>query len=355
MKHLGRLRALAGRRPLDAILVTGKKNLCYFTGVCEPSGILVIPKSNGPFIITSIGGKQELGACGIEAYSIGPRADIKQKSAFRAIQKMLGKKRLKIGYDARMPHEYFEKMQKEMRARLFNITPLLIKLRAIKTSEEVKKITKSLRAAEKGMRAASESIRPGITENELAIIAEHAMRKSGAEWFSFRGMVASGPNPAKPHFIPSNRRIRQEDLIVIDIGAVYRGYCSDISRTFCIKPSKKQKKIYSIVLSAQKAATAKARPGAKAKAIDRAARNLIEKHGYGTNFIHPTGHGVGLDIHEAPSISSDSKETLKPGMVFTIEPGIYISGYGGVRLEDMILLTSKGKINLTKFPKRLEV
>jgi len=355
MEKLGGLRRFAVRRGLDAIFISHSKNVAYFTGIVDTSLLLVVPKNVSPFILTSELGKADVRGCGLKTYSVGPKGDLKEKSVYSAAQKVLGKRKLKIGYESRMPHQQFLVMQKKIKGSFVDVSPMIEGMRAVKSDDEIEKIKKALDIAERGMKVARDFIKDGATEIEIAAAAEGAMRLSGAEWFSFNSIVASGPNPAKPHFSPTERRIRAGEFIVVDIGAMYKGYCSDITRTFCVRPTAKQKKIYNIVLKAQAAAEAKARPGVRASAVDAAARNVIKRAGYGKEFIHSTGHGVGLEIHESPSVSPSSKEKLKPGMVFTVEPGIYIEGYGGVRIEDMVLLTRKGKVILNRFPRELEV
>ncbi|MEM5804313.1 MAG: Xaa-Pro peptidase family protein [Candidatus Aenigmatarchaeota archaeon] len=353
MRKLKDLASLASRRGLDAIFISQASNVRYFTGIAETQLLLVVPRRDEPFVLTSSLGKADIGSCGVEICSVGPDGDIRAKSFYAAAKKKLGSCR-RIGFEAGMPHDRFLKMQRIVRAKFKDISSQIAAMRAVKSEDEVAKIRRALEIAEKGMKVARDFIRDGATEREVAAAAEGAMRLSGADWFSFSSIVASGPNPARPHFIPSDRKIGRSDLVVVDIGAVYDGYCSDITRTFCARPSPKQKRLYNIVLRAQAAAEAKARPGVAAAAVDAAARNAIKKAGYGKEFVHATGHGVGLDIHEEPSISPKSKGVLKPGMVFTIEPGIYTKDMG-VRLEDMVLLTRKGKIILNRFPKELEV
>jgi Xaa-Pro aminopeptidase len=192
------------------------------------------------------------------------------------------------------------------------------------------------------------TVQAGQKEREVADNIRSSLKKFGARP-AFRIIVASGKRSAKPHGFATDKIIRRGDLVVIDFGAVYNGYCSDMTRTFIVgKPTAKQKKIYRIVKEAQKRAIKAIRAGKACFEIDMAARQYIEKQGFGKYFIHSTGHGIGRRVHEAPKISKKNRRRLRKGMVITIEPGIYIKGWGGVRIEDMVLVTRRGCKALTK-------
>ena len=199
-------------------------------------------------------------------------------------------------------------------------------------------------------------VKPGLTEREVALELDYTMLRGGAQALSFETIAVAGENGSKPHGVPGERKLRAGDLLTLDFGAVVDGWHSDMTRTIAIgKPDVESRKIYTIVLEAQLAALDKLAPGIPCKDIDAAARNVIEAAGYGEHFRHGTGHGVGLEIHEAPSVSSKSKDVLAPGMVVTVEPGIYLPGKCGVRIEDMALITETGYENLTRADKRLIV
>lgn len=209
--------------------------------------------------------------------------------------------------------------------------------RAIKIAEEVFREIK---------------LSPGMTEKEVARFIRKELKEKGAEREAFRIIIASGIRSAKPHAFATNKRLRPGEIVKIDMGALFKGYRSDITRTYILgKPTPKQRKIYCLVLTAQKAAIKKVRAGILARAVDRAARSVIERAGYGKNFIHSTGHGIGHKVHEPPRISKKSEERLKSGQVITVEPGIYIPGWGGIRIEDMVRVTRSGCKILTKVPK----
>lgn len=186
-------------------------------------------------------------------------------------------------------------------------------------------------------------LKPGISEKEIAQEIKKHLKPS------FRVIVASGKRSANPHAFASKKKLKKGDLVVIDFGAKVGGQCSDITRTFVIgKPTKRQRKIIRIVKRAQKAAIAKVRAGIEVKEVDSAARRVIKRAGHGKYFIHNTGHGIGRKVHQSPKISKKNRRRLRKGMVITIEPGIYIKGWGGVRIEDMVRVTKKGCIILTR-------
>ena len=192
---------------------------------------------------------------------------------------------------------------------------------------------------------------PGTTEKVVARAIRHELKLAGASE-AFRIIVASGIRSMVPHGFATNKRLRPRETVMVDFGALYRGYRSDITRTFFLgKPTAKQRNIYRLVLKAQKAAIKKVKAGVPAKAVDRAARSVIERAGYGKNFIHSTGHGIGRKVHEPPKISRKNEDRLKAGQVITIEPGIYIRGWGGIRIEDMVRVTRTGCKILTRVPK----
>jgi Xaa-Pro aminopeptidase len=228
-------------------------------------------------------------------------------------------------------------------------------LRLRKDSHELAHIRLAIRRAEESFRELQQFIKPGATERELALKLEYLMRDKGARRAAFDTIVASAGNGAMPHASVTGRRIRKGDLVTIDFGAEANGYCCDITRTICIgRPTARQREIHELVRSAQESAMKSVRPGVSCKSVDDAAREVIRKAGHGAHFGHGTGHGIGLMVHEGPSVSPLSKDSVEPGMVFTVEPGVYIPGWGGVRIEDMVLATDGGIKVLTTLPRELE-
>jgi len=216
-------------------------------------------------------------------------------------------------------------------------------LRRVKSADELVKIRKAVYIAEETLRKASSMRLPGKSEKEVACELEFYMRSLGAEGAAFEIIVASGPNSSRPHHLTSERKILKNEPVLVDIGADFRGYKSDLTRVFFSgKITPLEAKVYETVLTAQKKALAAAAAGIAAKEVDSAARAHIEKCGYGGYFGHSLGHGVGLDVHELPRVSQNESGWLLPGMVFTVEPAVYLPGKFGIRIEDMVLITGKG-------------
>jgi len=232
---------------------------------------------------------------------------------------------------------------------------LLWELRKVKDKKELELMRKAADLTSAGMKTAYETIKPGIKEIEVAAEIEYTMRKNGGWGTAFDTSVASAAHSAFPHGGCTDREIRKGDLVVVDIGATYQHYCSDMTRTMVAgKPSEKQKKLYEIVSEAQSKAFKAIKPKARAREIDAAARKIITSAGYGEYFVHGLGHGVGLEVHEPPALSSESKDILRVGNVVTNEPGVYIVGFGGIRIEDSVLVQKRGAENLTSGPYTLE-
>ena len=228
-------------------------------------------------------------------------------------------------------------------------------LRRRKDEQELLSIRKAIRRAEASFQELKKYIRPGARERGLAFMLECLMREKGVRKAAFDTIVASGRNGAMPHASVTDRRIKKGDLATFDFGAEADGYFCDITRTVCVgRPSAGQREIHALVLAAQTAAIKSVRPGMSCKAVDDAARDTIIKAGHGKHFGHGTGHGIGLMVHEGPSLSPLTRDQVERDMVFTIEPGVYIPGWGGVRIEDMVLVTESGAKVLTRLPRELE-
>ena len=227
-------------------------------------------------------------------------------------------------------------------------------LRMIKDDEEIECIKMAQHIAEMSLEELLPFIKVGRTEREIALELNRLMFKNGAEDLSFETIVLAGRNTSMPHGVPSDKKIEEGEFVLMDFGAVYNGYHSDMTRTVCVgKPSEEMEKVYSIVLQAQEAGIEAARAGIMGSALDKVSRDIIEAAGYGECFGHSLGHGVGLDIHEKPNASPNYKLPLSCGAVVTVEPGIYIEGKFGVRIEDFVILTENGCENMTKCAKNL--
>jgi len=234
---------------------------------------------------------------------------------------------------------------------------ILAELRMVKDAQEILAMRKAVDIAQQALLATIPSIHAGMTEKELAAELTLQLLRGGSDsTLPFEPIVSSGPNSANPHAVPSQRRLQTGDLLVIDWGAAYEGYFSDLTRTFIVDLSSPEfGRIAHIVEEANAAGRLAARPGVPASSVDAAARSVIEKAGYGTFFIHRTGHGLGMEAHEEPYIRGDNNQLLKPGMTFTIEPGIYLADRGGVRIEDNVVITSSGSESLSDLSRELMV
>jgi Xaa-Pro aminopeptidase len=232
--------------------------------------------------------------------------------------------------------------------------PLLARLRMVKAAPELEAMTEAVRIIETALRNILPHIAPGVTERQLAAIWKNEILAGGAEDESFACMVASGPNSASPHHHNSNRAFQHGDLIILDGGALYAGYASDITRTVALgEPDTTARHIYELVQAANAAGRAAVRPGTTGEQIDQVTRQVITDGGYGDFFVHRTGHGLGMECHELPNIVGGSTQPLASGMTFTIEPGIYIAGVAGVRIEDDMVVTEGGGTSLTTFERDL--
>ncbi len=238
-----------------------------------------------------------------------------------------------------------------------NASPLLARLKARKDADEVRAMQKAIQVAEAALLAALPALRPGIAEKEVAAELTLQLLRHGSEpELPFPPIVASGPNSADPHAMPTDRVLQPGDLVLIDWGARVEGYVSDLTRMFVLgKPQPQWERLSRLVMAAQEATWQAARPGVPMGEVDRAARRVFEEAGYATYFVHRTGHGIGLDVHEPPYLYAENQEPLEPGMTFTVEPGLYFPGQGGLRIEDDVLLTEEGPRVLSTLPRHLQV
>jgi len=234
-----------------------------------------------------------------------------------------------------------------------DLGPMAARMRAVKDPDELAALKRAAQIVDIGIAAAATAIAPGATEREVAAAAERAMLAAGADSVPFNAVLA-GANSALPHGQTGDYAMRDGDMVICDIGATYCGYNGDITRTFAVgSPTPEMARIYGVVYDANRAACQAARPGVTGEQLDLVARDVITRAGFGEHFTHRTGHGLGLEIHEEPYIVQGAKKPLESGMVFTIEPGIYIPGVGGVRIEDDLALTDDGCLMLTAFPREL--
>ncbi|WP_156291472.1 M24 family metallopeptidase [Oceanobacillus salinisoli] len=239
---------------------------------------------------------------------------------------------------------------------MFDAKEMLASLRMIKSNKEYNLLKEAAILADFGIETGVKAVQEGISELELIATIEYELKKQGVQEMSFSTMALSGAKTASPHGTPSTRKIAAGDLILFDLGVVFEGYCSDITRTVTFKSiTEEQRNMYNTVLEAEQEAIQSAQIGTGAGKIDQSAREIISSAGYGEYFTHRIGHGIGIETHESPSMHSHNTLPLQAGMCFTIEPGIYIPNIGGVRIEDMIFTTNNGPEVLTKYPKELQI
>lgn len=349
-RRVNRLRRVLARKRLDAILVWDRANTRYLAGFRGTASLICITTERAYFL-TDFRYLQIARSSVPHMRVVDNRA-----SEVQCLARILKRNRArKVGFEPSVPYRLYKTWSDKLDGiELAEAGELIQALRERKQRDEVRRIVAAQRIAEKALESVLPACKPGISEIELARRLAHVIDELGAEGVAFEPIVASGPNAALPHAEPGERRLRKGDLVIFDLGAVVDGYCSDMTRTFVIgRANERQRKVYRIVLDAQKRAISRIRDGAPAASVDRAARRWIESHGYGKRFGHGTGHGVGLEIHELPSLKAESRDVLRQGMVVTVEPGIYLNGWGGVRIEDMVLVKRGGRENLTAFPKRL--
>ncbi len=251
-----------------------------------------------------------------------------------------------VGYD-HVGREFMRKLRAAYTANYHELPELILELRKIKSREEVSLLRKSAKIATIGMRCAAEAIAVGRTELEVAAEVEHEMRVAGSEGTSFPTIVASGRNSWLPHASVTGKSFRRRELVVVDLGAIYKGYASDMTRTFTLSPTKKQLTLIKLVRQAQNAAINRVRSDVETSYVDKAARGIISRAGYAKFSPHGIGHGVGMEIHEPPSLAPNSKDILREGMIITVEPGVYVPDVGGARWEDMLLVKKDGRKLLT--------
>jgi len=347
------LKKVLEKNQLDGYLVADETNMLYLTGF-EGAARLVIPTNDESilyvFSTNYEAAKGMVKNCRVELMQRGEDAN---KRAADQCKKL---KLKDIGFDS-LDVLSFQTIRKNLRkTKLKAMNEIVWDLRKVKDQTELRYMRQAAELTDEGAKTAAEAIKPGMREYEVAAEAEYTMRKLGSEGTAFDTIVASGPRSAYPHGGCTSKRIRKGELIQFDVGARHLNYRADLTRTFLIgKPTPKQQKLYKVVTEAQEKAFQKMREDVKAKLVDSAARDVIKKHGFGEYFVHGLGHGVGLAVHEPPTLNAVSKDVLKAGNVTTDEPGVYIMGYGGVRIEDTVLVKKDGAERLTKAPYDLVV
>ena len=339
----------------EALLITNEVNIGYFSGFFHSEGYLLVTGENSYLIVDfryAEAAEKKSGGCKVVMYSRLSQdlLDILTKEGINSVS-------FEADSITVSRFDFFKKFLAQRNIDCFADQKLckhIADIRIIKDSSEIDKIQKAQNIAEKAYLEVLNYVKPGVTEKEISARLEYLMNIYGAECKSFDLITITGKKTSLPHGVPSDGIVKEGDFFTFDFGAVYEGYHSDTTRTVAVKyATDKMTEIYNIVLKAQLAALEKIKPGVKCSEVDKTARDIISEHGYGKFFGHATGHGVGLDIHEAPTVSPRGEITLKSGMVITDEPGIYLPNEFGVRIEDMLCVTDEGCKNFVSLPKEL--
>jgi Xaa-Pro aminopeptidase len=351
MDHTGRLRRLQtflGKTSVDALLITHLPNIRYLCGFTGTSGILAIAINSIVFFTDGRYSQQA------HAEVKGSRVVIARKPPLAAAAEWLinGKNKIarKLPIRLGIESEHLSVASRSHLAsmlrhnsRLRETRGLVEQARMVKDADEIASLRAAAALGASLFERALEVIRPGVRENDVAAEMEYTARRSGAEEMSFPTIIAAGQRSALPHGRASTAAIPSRGFVVCDFGVILSGYCSDRTRTVHVgRPTGEARRIYQAVYEAQAAAIAAVKPGVSVGEVDEAARTVLKKKGLARHFTHSTGHGVGLEIHEPPRIAAGQGEILQPGMVITVEPGAYIPGSGGVRIEDMVVVTNRG-------------
>lgn len=334
----------------DAFFITNLKNIKYLTGFTG-SFAFVLLLDRICFLFVDFRYFQQAKK---EAFA---EIVLIKNSLMDSVMKFINEKQIKrLSFEVSCTYEVFLKLSDNSSLTMIPQHYIIEQIRAVKDEEEIKNIKKAVKKAERAFLKIKHLIKKGVQEKEIAKALENALKDEDCRSLPFPPIVASGPNSSMPHWRCSNRKLQNGDFVVIDWGGEHNGYFSDMTRTFIIgKASEKKAEIYEIVNKARYKAIKACKAGIAAKDIDAEARNLIKQFGYESKFGHATGHGVGLDIHEFPRINEQSDRIIEKGMVFTVEPGIYIEKFGGVRIEDMVLVKDDAAEVLTSLPRKLEV
>ena len=359
MDFEARQKRLVDSAEADAVAIIPGANLTYYTGLhfhLSERPTLALFTKQGPAIIIPA----------LEIPVINQRQDLEFRvfswtdadgfaGAFQRAIKEMGLTNIAVDGQTMRVFEYLA-LQQGGAQTLMDMGKELLHLRASKTEDEIDAMREAIKLSQDALDDLLKWVTPGKTEREIADKLNQLVKEHGSEGFAFEALIQTGVNSGVPHGAVSDRVLQENEFLLIDYGGKKRDYPADITRTFCIgQPTDEMQRIYDIVLAANQAGIAAVKPGIPASAVDKATRDVIEAAGYGEYFIHRTGHGLGLEVHELPQISSSNDALLEEGMVFTIEPGIYLPQLGGVRIEDNVVVRANGAEVLTSYPYKLEI
>lgn len=355
MNRLQKLAAMAKARKADGLLILNAENLCYATGFVGLEGMVLVTADGKGLCFTD---SRYIEAAEKAVAPMGYQV-IDPKEGYPAVAAQVcrdEKLETLLFEDRSLSVAEFHRYESAVPARLIPVEDGISRLRQVKEEVEVEHIVAAQRIAEQALDALLPLIKPGAVEKELAAELDYRMARFGSTGVSFQTILVSGAKSSMPHGVPGDKKIEAGDFVTIDFGAMAGGYHSDMTRTFAVGyATDEMKTVYNTVLQAQLAGIEAFAPGKIGRDVDEAARKVIRDAGYGEYFGHSLGHSVGLNIHEAPNAAPKSEAAFEIGNVVTMEPGIYIPGKFGVRIEDMVYLSAEGKRNLTRYPKELTI
>jgi len=352
MNRIKRLQRILVKENLDLLLISFLPHVRYLSGYSGTNGLILISCDDAVFL-TDFRYQQQ-----VKKQIKNLRVMIAERDLFSSLSNLpqLKGKRIKMGFEAEhLNCKTYQRLEKLLPNCLLVPTENLIGTLIVKKDRsELEKIKKAIEITDQVFSEILDFIKPGIKELDLSAEMEYRMKRYGSSTPYFETIVASGKRSAQPHGVASSKKIQRNEFVTFDFGAVFDGYTADLTRTVVVgKANRKQKKVYNIVLRAQRRAISRAKPKMKACDLDRTAREVIKTAGYAKYFGHGLGHGIGVLIHDNPAVNPTNQQLLEPGMVITIEPGIYIPNWGGVRIEDDVLITQKGCEVLTTAEREL--
>lgn len=362
--RLDKLTASLRTSELDAVILNPGPTLKYLSGLNfhlmeRPVVLFIAPDQDPVLVLPDLElPKVDLFPYKVQAFAYGENPS-EWDAAFRKAAQALGLEAKRIGVEPRQLRlmEFRHVKAGAPEAEYPDATDVLSELRLKKDKAEVDAMRKAVRIAQDALEAVIPQIKIGMTEHELSSELVMQLLKHGSEpELPFAPIISAGPNSANPHASPTERKLQAGDLLVVDWGAAYDGYISDLTRTFAVgEVDEEYKKIHAIVQESNAAGRAAGKPGVPCADVDKAARDVIERAGYGKYFTHRTGHGIGMEGHEAPYMRGDNMQLLEPGMAYTVEPGIYLTGRNGVRIEDDMVVTETGVESLSDMPREIRV
>jgi len=350
--HLDRARGYLAASRVDALLILKTENRRYVTGFTGSAGLALV---TGMEALLAVDFRYEE-----QAAAEAPGATVIRggRDPLRALAAVVeGRGLSRIGFEAEfVPYAQVARLREKLAPAELVALSEVDRLRWVKDPAEVAAISRAVEIADAAYLRVLEMLRPGVSERGAAVELETFMRRAGADRVAFDSVLASGPRSALPHGLATDRVMGPGEFVTLDFGAMWGGYCSDCTRTVVLgSADEQQRRVYGVVLDAQRRALEMIKPGVACRDVDAGARSVIADAGYGAAFGHSLGHGVGLEVHEGPRLSPQEEAVLESGMVVTVEPGIYLPGWGGVRIEDTVVVTQDGCRILTRAPKELHV